>query len=86
VSNAVSYAHPAGVAGQIRLACRKRSDKQLAIEISDDGVGLPDGVDAMQHGHLGFHLVRALAEQLGAKFEFHSDSLGLTVLLNMQVL
>jgi two-component sensor histidine kinase len=86
VSNAVRHAHPAGVAGQIRLACRKRSDKQLAIEISDDGVGLPDGVDAMQHGHLGFHLVRALAEQLGAKFEFHSDSLGLTVLLNMQVL
>jgi two-component sensor histidine kinase len=85
VTNAVRYAHPAGVAGRIRLACRKRSDGQLAIEISDDGVGLPDGVDATQHGHLGFQLVRALAKQLGATFEFQSDSLGLTVLLNLQV-
>jgi two-component sensor histidine kinase len=83
VTNAVKYAHPAGVAGQIRLSCRRCADDQIALEISDDGVGLPDGVDAMQHGHLGFQLVRALAKQLGATFAFHSDSLGLHFFLRM---
>jgi two-component sensor histidine kinase len=83
ISNAVKYAHPAGVAGQITLACHRGSDGQLAIEISDDGVGLPDGVDALQHGHLVFQLVRALAGQLGATFAFHSDGLGLQFFLRL---
>jgi two-component sensor histidine kinase len=83
VTNAIKYAHPAGVAGQIRLACRRRSDGHLTIEISDDGVGLPEGVDPMQHGHLGFRLVRSLANQLGAAIEFHSDNLGLFFSLNL---
>jgi two-component sensor histidine kinase len=84
VSNAVKYAHPAGVAGQIRLACHRRSDEKLLIEISDDGVGLPGGVDEMQQGHLGLRVVRTLAKQLGAELAFHSEGLGLTILLTMQ--
>jgi two-component sensor histidine kinase len=83
VTNAIKYAHPAGVAGQIRLACRRRSNGHLTIEISDDGVGLPEGLDPMQQGHLGFRLVRSLAKQLGAAIEFRSDSLGLFFLLDV---
>jgi two-component sensor histidine kinase len=83
VTNAIKYAHPTGVAGRIRLACRRRSDGNLTIEISDDGIGLPEGVDPMQHGQLGFRLVRSLAKQLGATIAFHSDSLGLCFSLHM---
>lgn len=83
ISNAVKYAHPTGVAGQIRLACRIRSDGTITIEISDDGVGLPEGVDPMRNGHLGFRLVRSLADQLGAAIAFHSDGLGLCFEMHM---
>lgn len=77
VTNAVKYAHPTGVTGQVRLACRRRPDGNIAIEVSDDGVGLPEGVDPTKSGHLGFRLVRSLADQLGATIAFHSDDLGL---------
>ncbi len=83
VTNAVKYAHPTGVAGQIRLACRRRSDGNIAIEVSDDGVGLPEGVDPMKSSHLGFRLVRSLADQLGATIAFHSDALGLNFALQL---
>ena len=83
LTNAVKYAHPTGVAGQIRLACHRRSDGNIAIEVSDDGVGLPEGVDPMQSGHLGFRLVRSLADRLGATIAFHSDDLGLDFALQV---
>ena len=86
VTNAVKYAHPAGVAGQINLACRRCADGNIAIEVSDDGVGLPEGVDPMKNGQLGFRLVRSLADQLGAKITFHSDDLGLCFELRMPAL
>jgi two-component sensor histidine kinase len=83
VTNAVKYAHPAGVAGKVRVDCRRRADETIVLEVSDDGVGLPEGLDPMKNGHLGFHLVRSLADQLGATIEFHSDCLGLRFLLQV---
>jgi two-component sensor histidine kinase len=78
LTNAIKYAHPAGVTGRIQLSCRRHSDDTIAIGISDDGVGLPEGLDPMQSGHLGFHLMRSLADRLGAGITFHSDALGLS--------
>jgi two-component sensor histidine kinase len=40
ITNAVKYAHPAGVAGAIKRETSKRDDATIAIEVSDDGVGL----------------------------------------------
>ncbi len=83
VTNAIKYAHPSGVAGEIAVACRKSPGGRLAIEVSDDGVGLPEGFDPMKNGDLGFQLIRALADQLGAAITHHSDSLGLSIALQM---
>jgi two-component sensor histidine kinase len=83
VTNAVKYAHPAGVVGQLKLTCRRSSGGDITIEISDDGVGLPEGVDPTKNGHLGFQVVRSLADQLGAAIAFHSDALGLHVTLRI---
>jgi two-component sensor histidine kinase len=80
-TNAVKYAHPAGVAGKVRVDCHRHQDETIVLEISDDGVGLPEGLDPMKSGHMGFHFVRSLADQLGATIEFHSDCLGLRFLL-----
>jgi two-component sensor histidine kinase len=43
VTNAVKYAHPAGVKGRIELSCHPRPEGAILIQVSDDGVGLPEG-------------------------------------------
>ena len=48
VTNAVKYAHPTGVAGEIKVACAQGLDGTITVEVSDDGVGLPEGMDPMK--------------------------------------
>lgn len=80
VTNALKYAHPAGVAGRILVSCRT-TPEGLVVEVSDDGVGLSDDFDPQNDGGLGFRVVRGLARQLGASLAYESDGLGLTVRL-----
>lgn len=80
VTNALKYAHPAGVAGRILVSCRT-TPEGLVVEVSDDGVGLSDDFDPQSDGGLGFRVMRGLARQLGASLAYESDGLGLTVRL-----
>jgi two-component sensor histidine kinase len=46
---------------------------ELAIEISDNGVGLPKGFDIQKDSHLGLELVNDLVEhQLQGKINYES--------------
>lgn len=83
VTNAVKYAHPTGVPGEIIVACSQRADGTVTVEVSDDGVGLPEGLDPMSTDTLGLRLVRSVAEQLGARVRFAHDALGLSCVLQM---
>jgi two-component sensor histidine kinase len=76
--NAVKHAHPTGIPVQITLVCDRNSQGNLAIEISDDGVGLPENFDVEKAGGVGFRLIRSLADRLRANLTVESDSLGLT--------
>ena len=80
VTNAVKYAHPAGVAGRIDVGCQ-RDGSRIIVEVTDDGVGLPENFDVLEGGELGFKIVRALAAQLDALPIFDSGTLGLRFLL-----
>jgi two-component sensor histidine kinase len=80
VTNAAKYAHPAGVAGRIDVGCQ-RDGSRIIVEVTDNGVGLPENFDVLDGGGLGFNMVRALASQLGALPIFDSDTLGLRFLL-----
>jgi len=80
VTNALKYAHPAGVAGRILVSCRT-SAEGLVIKVTDDGVGLSEDFDPLTDGGLGFRVVRGLARQLGATLAYESDGVGLTVRL-----
>jgi two-component sensor histidine kinase len=82
VTNSLKYAHPAGVAGEIRLTCRPSADGTL-IEVSDDGVGFPEGFDPENSGGLGLRIVRALAAKLEATVEFEPTGLGLICRVNI---
>jgi two-component sensor histidine kinase len=79
VTNAIKYAHPTGVAGHVAVSCSRERDDALAIEVADDGIGLPEGFDPQVDGDFGFRIMRAIAEQLHATLTFHSTDIGLRV-------
>jgi len=66
VTNASKYAYPDG-AGLIEVSARKR-DGHLEIEVSDYGVGLPEGfVIDQPRKSLGFRLITGFVRQLGGR-------------------
>ncbi len=66
VTNASKYAYPDG-AGVIEVSARKR-DRHLEIQVSDCGVGLPEGFDIDQpRKSLGFRLITGFVRQLGGR-------------------
>ena len=69
VQNAVEHAFLGLPGGSIVVKLAEQGDS-LCIEISDDGRGLPDGFDPIQHGGLGLQIVRSLVrEDLKGEFE-----------------
>jgi len=85
VTNAVKYSHPAGVCGAIKIEASACKADEIVIQISDDGVGLPEGIDPLESDTLGFRMMRALATQLGAKMSFCDYGLGLSCVVQMPV-
>lgn len=76
VSNAIRHARPAGEPVAVRIGCRDMPDGTLAVEIDDDGQGLPPGLDPEAGGGLGFQAMRLLARQLEARLAFESGPAG----------
>ncbi len=76
VMNAVKYAHPSGIAGQLLIGCSREGDA-IVVEIADDGVGWPEGFDPMTEGGFGLKLVRSLSAQLKAQLNFADTGTGL---------
>jgi two-component sensor histidine kinase len=79
LTNAMKYAHPAGAAAEVHIACEAREGGTLVVSIGDDGVGLPDGFDPSKDGGVGFQIIRALCADMEAGLEILSGNLGLTV-------
>jgi len=78
MTNALKYAHPTGLPVLLHLSCTSADDRSICIEVSDDGVGLPERFDPAKDGGRGFRLMRSLARQLGAELDFTSSPLGTT--------
>jgi len=76
VVNAIKYAHPSGIAGQLLIGCNREGDA-IVVDIADDGVGLPEGFDPMTGGGFGLKLVRSLSTQLKAQLNFADTGTGL---------
>lgn len=81
LTNTVKYAHPTGLVAKTWVGCTRRADGSLMIDISDDGIGLPDGFDPQTDGGLGFRTIRGLAAQLNGQVLFRSGPLGFGVTL-----
>ncbi len=83
IMNAVKHAHPTGIPVQVTVACRRLPDGAMAVEIGDDGVGLPEGFDWKTGGGVGFLLIRSLVKKLDAELYVEADSLGTIFMLTM---
>ncbi|WP_461208312.1 sensor histidine kinase [Desulfocurvus sp. DL9XJH121] len=68
MSNALKHAYPQGGPGRIRLGFA-RGAGHYVLELSDDGVGLPPGLDLAQPGSLGLELVGGLVKQVGGTMD-----------------
>ena len=64
VSNSLKYAFPDRTQGIITLRIQHVENGAVELEVSDDGVGLPPGMDFAKNDSLGVYLVQALTEQI----------------------
>jgi PAS domain S-box-containing protein len=67
VTNALKHAFPKGRSGKITVIFRK-TDNEIELEVSDNGIGIPDDFDIKSTDSLGLKLVRTLTlSQLSGK-------------------
>jgi two-component sensor histidine kinase len=69
LSNALKHAFPGGRRGTVTVSLRRESPSLLRLTVSDDGVGMPPGVDPRSAVTLGLRIVAMLAEQIKGSFE-----------------
>jgi len=62
VSNSLKYAFPEERAGEIRVAFNSTDENTLVLEVSDNGIGIPEKLDFRNTKFLGLHLVTILSE------------------------
>ena len=72
VTNSLKHAFPPGQKGEIRITVNTGPGESLSLKVSDDGIGLPEGLDFRKAESLGLKLVRALVEQLNGQIDIRS--------------
>ncbi|MEW6160656.1 MAG: PAS domain S-box protein, partial [Verrucomicrobiota bacterium] len=72
VANALKYAFPDKVAGEICIRFQRRSEGEYLLRVTDTGRGFPAGVDFRHTDSLGLQLVCALTAQLGGTITMRS--------------
>jgi len=65
VSNALKHGFPDGRKGEVRVRISQEDGGQIRLVVSDDGIGLPAGVETESPSTLGLKLVDMLSRQLG---------------------
>ena len=73
-TNSIKYAFPHGRKGIINIKFKRDKGDNFILEVSDDGVGLPDDIDIKQTKSLGMRLVNSLVDQLDGTVEVDGSS------------
>jgi two-component sensor histidine kinase len=79
VSNSLKHAFPDGREGEIRIRFLRNKKRKFLLEVSDNGAGIPEGLDIHKTKTLGMRLVRALTKQIEGTIEFGQKKEGITV-------
>jgi two-component system, sensor histidine kinase PdtaS len=70
VTNCIKHAFTDQPNGTIRVSMKALPDGMIALEISDDGKGLPADFDFTTSQSMGIRLIRGLIEQIGGELNF----------------
>jgi PAS domain S-box-containing protein len=69
LTNCLKHGFGDGRSGEVRLAVRQGIDGEVRLQVSDDGVGIPEDFEAKRLKSLGLQLVTDLARQIGGRLE-----------------
>jgi len=72
IMNSLKYAYSGGEGGEIRIHLGKTGEK-IALDVADDGVGLPGEIGSGTGGGTGLNLIRMLTEQIDGELEIIGD-------------
>lgn len=64
ISNALKHAFPEGRSGEIAVLLVAEANGEVELTVSDDGIGIPAGLNIDTSPTLGLQLVRLLSEQV----------------------
>ncbi len=74
VSNAMKHAFPQERSGELLVALRRGGAGKVVLEVTDNGVGLPQGLDLRRSRSFGMQLVMLIVEkQLHGKLSIESN-------------
>jgi PAS domain S-box-containing protein len=73
VANAIDHAFPDGRRGHIWVTLERRGQDALELDVRDDGVGIPAGVDLDTTHTFGLQIARTLTQQLEGSIELVRD-------------
>jgi two-component sensor histidine kinase len=74
IVNAIKYAFPNERKGIVTIGLHDEGTGQLLLEISDNGIGLPSGLDIKQLNSLGLDMMQGLTKQLNGKFYMENNN------------
>ena len=73
ISNALKHAFNGRSSGTVAASLYEASEGKICLSVSDNGVGLPAGMDWKKSSSLGLRIVRLLARQLHGGIEVVHD-------------
>ena len=74
VSNSLKHAFSENDEGKIIVSLRKNEDDNILLEVFDDGVGLPEGVDYNNSDSLGLKLISTITKQMKGKISIKRNN------------
>lgn len=74
ISNSLKYAFPPGSTGTIHVTMARIDERNVQLEVYDDGVGLPADFDIAASDTLGHILVSGLSTQLNGEMEIDGSA------------
>ena len=74
IVNAIKYAFPNERKGIVTISLHYEDTGHLLLEISDNGIGLPSGLDIKQLNSLGLDMMQGLTKQLNGKFYMENNN------------
>jgi len=80
-SNSLKHAFSGRAKGEIQIKLRREGNKKdrckspsFTLDVSDNGVGIPENFEIESLNSLGFQLVASLVDQLDGKFVLKRDN------------